>query len=224
VVSTLLIGTLLIVYRSVILLLLVPAGDFWRLAGLAAVALRFNVVYAITLAFGITLIGEAVTYSRVLIRAGRAHARQIRRGLAATRLLSLAGHMAGHANSVCGFASLCPRHFEPRAARFVTIVGLIAALATRFVLPSLCRPATIDTLRLPTRQWVGHCVRARFVIWPLALLAVCAVSYRGQLGQELSGLSPGRSPISVATQTSGRIWARPMRIWWPIPAPTLSRY
>ena len=60
-----LIGTLLLlVYRSLTALLLgflpVVCG---ALAGLTAVALTFNVVYGITLGFGITLIGEAVDYS-----------------------------------------------------------------------------------------------------------------------------------------------------------------
>ena len=75
--STLLIGTLLLlVYRSVTAVIVgflpVICG---ALAGLTAVALTFNVVYGITLGFGITLIGEAVDYSVYLfIQAERSNA------------------------------------------------------------------------------------------------------------------------------------------------------
>ncbi len=157
VLSTLLIGALLLlVYRSVTLLLLgflpVVCG---ALVGLAAVALTFNVVYGITLGFGITLIGEAVDYSVYLFvqSGGRTGAAM---GAGNERTTSLWPVIwLGMLTSVCGFASLLPSAFPSLAQLgLYTIAGLIAAaLTTRFVLPALLpAAATVDALRLPTEQ------------------------------------------------------------------------
>lgn len=140
IVSTILIVTLLlVVYRSVSVLLLgllpVTTG---ALAGIAAVALGFGVVHGITLAFGITLIGESVDYSVYLfVQSGQlcadaTAARQRERVLWRTILL-------GVLTSVCGFASLLPSGFQGLSQLgLYSIAGLIAAATvTRFVLPSL---------------------------------------------------------------------------------------
>jgi len=205
--STLLIGTLLLlVYRSVILLILgflpVICG---ALAGLAAVALTFDVVYGVTLGFGVTLIGEAVDYSVYLFVQGgglnRARGSSPAQG-GATSLWPVI--WLGMLTSVCGFASLLPSAFPSLAQLGVyTIAGLVAAACTtRYVLPSLLPAATkLDSLRLPTRlaaQAIVELRRARPLIWQLALLAVLTLFlHRGHLwNRELSALSP----VSLADQ------------------------
>jgi predicted exporter len=206
-VSMLLIGTLLLlVYRSFILLMLgflpVICG---ALAGLAAVALTFDVVYGVTLGFGVTLIGEAVDYSVYLFVQAR--------GLSPGHGMSAGKDGAislwpviwlGMLTSVCGFASLLPSAFPSLAQLgLYTIAGLTAAaLATRFVLPSLLSAApTANALRLPTEllaRAIARLRRARPALWPLALLAVLALFLnRDHLwNRELSALSP----VSLAEQ------------------------
>lgn len=197
--STLLIGgLLLLVYRSLKVLLLgflpVVCG---ALAGLTAVALTFNVVYGITLGFGVTLIGEAVDYSVYLfVQAERSGPGREPGGDWVTRLWPVV--RLGMLTSVCGFASLLPSAFPSLAQLGVyTIAGLIAAAGvTRFVLPGfLPRATVVQTLSLPTRMLAKAIVlmrRARLVLWPLALLALLALfSNRNQLwNRELNALSP----------------------------------
>jgi predicted exporter len=205
--STLLIGSLLLlVYRSVTVLMLgfLPV-IFGALAGLTAVALTFNVVYGITLGFGITLIGEAVDYSVYLfIQAERKDTgTEARLGSRWTTSLWPVIRL-GMLTSVCGFASLLPSAFPSLAQLgLYTIAGLIAAaLVTRYMLPSLLHRAPyIQTLELPTRvliQVIAFLRRIRLVLWPLALLALVALFFnRGQLwNRELSALSP----VSLADQ------------------------
>ena len=205
--STLLIGTLLLlVYRSVAVLLLgflpVICG---ALAGLAAVALSFNVVYGITLGFGITLIGEAVDYSIYFF----VQAERNDTGAGATLRRNWTTSLwpvirLGMLTSVCGFASLLPSAFPSLAQLgLYTIAGLVvAALVTRFLLPSLLHGAPyIQALEGPTRvltQVIGLLSRARLLFWPLALLALAALFLnREQLwNRELSALSP----VSLADQ------------------------
>ncbi len=205
--STLLIGILLLlVYRSLRVLLLgflpVICG---ALAGLTAVALSFDVVYGITLGFGVTLIGEAVDYSVYLfVQSGRTNAgSDAEPGDHWTASLWPVMRL-GMLTSVCGFASLLPSAFPSLSQLgLYTIAGLIAAaLVTRFVLPSLLPAApVIETLELPTRL-LGRVIavlrRYRHALWPLALLALLALFLnRHQLwNRELSALSP----VSLADQ------------------------
>jgi len=138
----LIVSLLLVVYRSltVLLLGLLPVAS-GALAGVAAVALGFGVVHGITLAFGITLIGESVDYSIYLFVQAR--------GMAGTAVNAHGQQAAlwktillGVLTSVCGFASLLPSGFPGLAQLgLYSITGLIAAaLVTRFVLPSLLPP------------------------------------------------------------------------------------
>ena len=207
VLSMILIGSLLLlVYRSVTLLLIgflpVICGS---LAGITAVALGFNVVYGITLGFGITLIGEAVDYSVYLfMQAGRSGpgVETMPANDWTTSLWPVI--RLGMLTSVCGFASLLPSAFPSLAQLgLYTIAGLVAAaLVTRFVLPSLL-PAmpVVGALNLPTRllaQVIAALQRARYFLWPLALLAILALwIHRDRLwSHELSALSP----VSAADQ------------------------
>jgi predicted exporter len=126
---------LLIAYRSPFVLLLgllpVAAG---ALAANAAVSLAFGFVHAITLGFGVTLIGEAMDYSIYLLtqtlkgdRADRTLAR-IWPTLRLGALTSIAGFCTMLFSDFTGFAQL----------GLFSIAGLLgAAGVTRFVLPRL---------------------------------------------------------------------------------------
>jgi predicted exporter len=137
--SVLVIGVLLMVYRSIAALglglLPVATG---ALLGIAAVALGFGVVHGITLGFGITLIGESVDYSiYFFIQSLRREA--VGSASAAWQRLLWPTIRLGMLTSVCGFASLLPSGFPGLAQLgLYSISGLIAAaLVTRFVLPEL---------------------------------------------------------------------------------------
>jgi predicted exporter len=126
---------LLIAYRSprVLLLGLLPVGA-GALAATAAVSLAFGFVHAITLGFGVTLIGEAMDYSIYLFtqtlkgdRADRTLAR-IWPTLRLGALTSIAGFCTMLLSDFTGFAQL----------GLFSVAGLVAAAAvTRFVLPGL---------------------------------------------------------------------------------------
>ena len=137
----LIVSLLLVVYRSlaVLLLGLLPVAS-GALAGVAAVALGFGVVHGITLAFGITLIGESVDYSIYLFVQSRGAARATSAHDQYTALWKTI--LLGVLTSVCGFASLLPSGFPGLSQLgLYSITGLVAAaLVTRFVLPSLMPP------------------------------------------------------------------------------------
>ena len=198
--SALIIVILLTVYRSVpaLLLGLLPVVSA-ALVGIAAVALLFGAVHAITLGFGVTLIGESVDYSIyffVQSARGEAALGPWQRRLWPTMRL-------GMLTSVCGFASLLPSGF-PGLAQLgaYSISGLLAAATvTRFVLPELlpARFAIRDLEPLGTRlaTWIGPASRARGrVSWALALalagiaLAVLVLDRSTLWNRELSRLSP----------------------------------
>jgi predicted exporter len=138
--SGILVVTLLFaVYRSLpaLALGLAPVAS-GALIGIAAVALGFGAVHAITLGFGITLIGESVDYSIYFFVSsqnpppnGAASPGWQRTWWPTVRL--------GMLTSVCGFASLLPSGFPGLAQLgLYSISGLIAAaLVTRHVLPAL---------------------------------------------------------------------------------------
>jgi predicted exporter len=128
---------LLAVYRSlpVLALGLLPVAS-GALIGVAAVALGFGAVHALTLGFGITLIGESVDYSIYFFIQSRGGGQSagggwLKRWWPTIRL--------GMLTSVCGFASLLPSGFPGlQQLGLYSISGLIAAaLVTRFVLPAL---------------------------------------------------------------------------------------
>ena len=199
IVSTFLIVSLLLaVYRSVPVLLLglLPVTSA-ALAGIAAVALGFGVVHGITLAFGITLIGESVDYSIYLFVQSRSRADDAldseRRERALWRTILL-----GVLTSVCGFASLLPSGFPGLSQLgLYSIAGLIAAAAvTRFVLPSLM-PKTFQVRDLtPLGNTAAQVLlRVRTWRWLLGVVAVLALGVlylqRDALwNRDLAALSP----------------------------------
>ncbi len=207
--GVLIVGLLLLVYRSVPVLLLgllpVLSGVF---AGITAVSLGFGVVQGITLGFGTTLIGEAVDYSIYLfVQSGRAGAPGaapdaarsdwLRRFWPTIRL--------GMLTSVVGFATLLLSNF-PGLAQLgaYSIAGLVAAaLVTRFVLPQLLPAgfAVRDLSRTGQRlkRLVAHLRRLRWLVALLALgaIAVVAVHRQSIWDTQLSALSP-ISPQALA--------------------------
>jgi predicted exporter len=206
--SILVVTLLLSVYRSLpalgLGLLPVATG---ALIGVAAVALGFGAVHAITLGFGITLIGESVDYSIYFFIQSRRLAQSAvaddwGRGWWPTIRL-------GMLTSVCGFASLLPSGFPGLAQLgLYSISGLIAAaLVTRFLLPALL-PAKFAIRDLTPFGLVlaGMLRRSRriggtgtLIIGAALAIVALAVLYhlRGTLwNRELAALSP----ISIEEQ------------------------
>jgi predicted exporter len=191
---------LLIAYRSprVLLLGLLPVAC-GALAATAAVSLAFGFVHAITLGFGITLIGEAMDYSIYLLtqtlagdRADRTLAR-IWPTLRLGALTSIAGFCAMLFSDFTGFAQL----------GLFSVAGLLAAAAvTRFVLPRLVPDgffaAGAANIGAPLRlllRWQRPMRRLLAVLVVAAVIALAA--HRGAVWDDnLLDLSP----LSPATQ------------------------
>ncbi|HYN78146.1 MAG TPA: MMPL family transporter [Lamprocystis sp. (in: g-proteobacteria)] len=203
--SLIIIGLLLLVYRSptalVLSLLPVLSG---AVAGVAAVSLGFGVVHGITLGFGIALIGEALDYSTYLLM-------QTQRTNGATSETQRHWNAAfwptiriGVLTSVAGFASLLFSSFPGLSQLgLFAVTGLVtAALVTRYVLPVLLphslrvRDVTATGRRLLI--WVERAGRLRGPVLVL-FVAACLVLWvkRDDLwNRELAALSP----VSVADQ------------------------
>jgi predicted exporter len=202
---SLIVCLLLLVYRSLVVLLLglLPVAS-GALAGVAAVALGFGAVHGITLAFGITLIGESVDYSIYLFiqsrRASGASLDPERQNAALWKTILL-----GVLTSVCGFASLLPSGFPGLSQLgLYSITGLIAAAAvTRFVLPGLL-PVALQIRDLTPLGNMAERVLWRASAWRLLLGVIATVAvvviylHRNALwNRDLSALSP----VSARAQT-----------------------
>jgi len=195
--ALLVISLLWLAYRSVrtLALGLVPVGC-GVLAGIAAVGAGFGYVHGVTLAFGVTMMGEAVDYAVYLFvqaDGGRdpgrsAHWRQ--HLWPALRL--------GTATSIAGFAVLLLSGFPGLAQLgLFAIAGLVAAaLATRYGLPLLVprdfRMRDVSALGARLDACQQHLVRWRHWIWLPCLTAAAVIGWNGnQIWQrELTALSP----------------------------------
>ena len=186
----LVVGLLLLVYRSPTLLLLgllpVLSGVA---AGIAAVSLGFGQVHGLTLGFGTTLIGEAVDYSIYFFiqRSANAVPGNFWRTIWLGVLTSIAGFAALLCSSFPGLAQL----------GLYSISGLIAAvLVTRYVLPVLTpQQLKLRDLRPLARALDLALGRASVLRWPVAVLALAACAsvllHSGSLwNRQLSGLNP----------------------------------
>ncbi len=187
---------LLLVYRSFVLLALglVPVVS-GALVGIAAVSLGFGHVHGLTLAFGTTLIGEAVDYSIYLFiqRAGGANPSGFWRTIRLGVLTSIAGFAALLFSGFPGLSQLGA----------YSISGLVAAaLVTRYVLPLLMPPHV--ALRDLTQagvlfdRLIDRATSLRWLIASLLLVAVSVIVFHtgGIWNRQLSALSP----ISKAEQ------------------------
>jgi predicted exporter len=195
VISTVLIIILLLaIYRSLTALLLgltpVLSGI---VAGVAAVSLGFDVVHAVTIGFGTTLVGEAVDYSIYLFiqsRNGGDPQAWVRQFWPTIQL--------GALTSIVGFASLLFSGFPGLAQLgLYSIAGLLAAMGvTRFVLPSMLpvnfSVRDVSHIGIPAQKAVEQAPRFRHIVFICAMLAFAVVwMKRDNLWHsDLNALSP----------------------------------
>ncbi len=194
-IATLLVTAMLLaVYRSprLIVLGLVPIAS-GALAGVAAVSLGFGSVHGITLAFGVTLIGEGVDYAIFLFTQSAAGAdprRALDRIWPTLRL--------GVLTSICGFSAMLFSAFTGLAQLgLFSVVGLLVAFGvTRWVLPGLLPPLRASPLVAAVGPWSMAAVRrAPLLRYPLLLLvtliaAGLAVQGRPLWSDDLASVSP----------------------------------
>ena len=195
---------LLALYRSVRVLglgvLPVASG---ALAGVAAVSLAFGSVHGITLAFGVTLIGEGADYAIYLFtqNAPGAQPQSTFERLWPTLRL-------GVLTSVLGFSAMLFSNFAGLAQLgLFSVVGLVvAALVTRWVLPALLPRGFVVAAVAPFAPKVMALVHAAprlryplFVLIALAL-AVLLLHPRALWSGSLATLSP----VSPAEQALDR--------------------
>jgi predicted exporter len=204
-VATVLVAAMLLaLYRSVRVLglglLPVASG---ALAGVAAVSLAFGSVHGITLAFGVTLIGEAVDYAIYLFtqNAPGATAQSTFERIWPTLRLGLA-------TSVCGFSAMLFSGFTGLAQLgLFSIAGLlVAAAVTRWALPAwLPRGFAVAAVAgfAPKVLWLARAApRLRY---PLAILLAAALAFLFVRPQPLwSGTLASLSPISPREQALDR--------------------
>jgi predicted exporter len=184
---------LLFVYRSPRLLglglLPVVSG---ALAGIVAVSLAFGTVFGITVGFGAALIGESVDYAiYYFVQSGR-------NGITHWRQRFWPTIRLGVLTSVVGFGVLLFSGFPGLAQLgLYALTGVIvAALVTRFVLPTLAGEGhTLRDLRPLGQRLEGLISRLHALRWPALLLALgAAVLLATESGNlwnpELSALSP----------------------------------
>lgn len=193
---------LLIAYRSwkIPLLGVLPLASA-GLAGLGAVALLFDGVHGITVAFGFTLIGVVQDYPIHLFShqrpglAPRDNARALWPTLATGVVSTCIAYVTFLFSGVDGLRQLA----------VFTIAGLAtAALATRLLLPALIDPAPRDHAdsRVLATLWRGI-ARLPRPRWSLAVLALIAVA--------------------VAAFAPGPLWQNDLSKLTPVPADALAR-
>jgi predicted exporter len=204
--SLLIAALLLAVLRSVraLLLTFVPVAS-GALAGVAALTLGFDTVHGITLAFGVTLIGEAIDYSIYWFLQSRPDSSGDgardgwKQGVWPTIRL-------GMLTSVCGFAALLPSAFQGVAQLgLFSIAGLVtAALVTRFVLPEWVH-GTLEVRNLaPFGAALAQLLtrlrpaRAALLLVPVLAAVVLYAHRHTLLSRELSSLSPTTSQEQAA--------------------------
>jgi predicted exporter len=197
-----LIALLWIAYRSwkAPLLGVLPLASA-GLAGLGAVAMLFDGVHGITVAFGFTLIGVAQDYPIHLFshqRAGlspRDSARALWPTLATGVVSTCIAYATFLVSGVDGLKQLA----------VFTVFGLAtAALTTRFLLPALIDPSPRDAADSPRLArwwtWIERLPRPRMA---LALLAVAA--------------------LAVTALMPGAFWQNDLSKLTPVPADALAR-
>jgi predicted exporter len=185
---------LLTVYRSPRLLALglLPVAS-GALAGIVMVSWVHGTVFAITVGFGLALIGEAVDYAiYYFVQSGRV-------GPAAWRERFWPTVRLGVLTSVAGFGALLWAGFPGlgQLGLYALTGVLVAALVTRYVLPALVP----DGLPVRDLSPLGHrldgvIVRLRRLRWPALLLAVIGLAWMVQQRENL--WQPDISVLSTA--------------------------
>ena len=192
-----------LIYRSFTTLLLgiIPVAS-GAIAGVAAVGLGFPAVHAMTLGFGITLIGEAVDYSIYLFMQ---HTRIAGENLQDERERAQSFSTTfwptirlGVLTSVFGFSTLLFSGFMGLAQLgLFTIAGIVvAALVTRFVLPTLLpenfhvrQPVRLGIFLTNTVTFLGKMKWLALVLTAVAA-ATLAIRWGSLWSVEVGGLSP----------------------------------
>ena len=196
--STVLVVALLwFAYRSVptLLLGLVPVAC-GVLAGFAVVGAGFGYVHGVTLAFGVTMIGEAVDYAVYLFVQAEGGHDPVNSATWQQRLWPTL--RLGMATSIAGFGVLLLSGFPGLAQPgLFAIAGLIAAaLATRYGLPLLVphgfKLRDLSAIGMRLEAGMQRLARWRRWIWLPCLAAVAIIgSNADRLWQrELTALSP----------------------------------
>ena len=194
-IATVLIASMLLaLYRSprVLMLGLLPVVT-GALAGIAAVSLGFGSVHGITLAFGVTLIGEGVDYAIYLftqIVPGTAPENTLKRIWPTLRL--------GVFTSICGFSAMLLSGFPGLAQLgLFSIAGLVVAVAvTRWVLPSLLPVGFSAQMTVTVAPAVMAIVRRapalRFGLVPVLVIAgaLLFIQRDSLWSDDLASLSP----------------------------------
>ena len=193
---------LLALYRSVRVLglglLPVASG---ALAGVAAVSLAFGSVHGITLAFGVTLIGEGVDYAIYLFTQNAPGAAP-----QATFELIWPTLRLGVLTSICGFSAMLFSDFTGLAQLgLFSVAGLVVAAAvTRWVLPTLLPRGFVVTAVAALAPKVMALVHAAPALRRAALVVLAVTLaflltrpqplWSGSLGS-LSPVSPGEQAL-----------------------------
>jgi len=181
------------------------------IVGVAAVSLVFGGVHGITLAFGATLIGEAVDYPNYAFlhtARGEAVAKALRRIGPTLRLAVLTTVFSSMALLLSRFSGLSQ-------LGLLSLVGVATAgLVTYFVLPVLAR-ATVNSRKLeklPFEFPTGS--RRRLAILPLLLIAVAILALRHDTlwDDDLGNLSPLPQEVKrIDQQLRGQLGASDIR-------------
>lgn len=192
-----------LIYRSFFTLFLgvIPVAS-GALAGVAAVALGFPAVHAMTLGFGITLMGEAVDYAIYLFMQ-HTRVQQADFPLAGPRARTFSTNFwptirLGVLTSVFGFSTLMFSGFMGLAQLgLFTIAGIVvAALVTRYVLPTflpqnfqVVEPVRLGIFLAKTVKYLGKFKATAVVVIVVAVVAL-AMRWGSVWSVELGGLSP----------------------------------
>ncbi len=173
---------LLFVYRApwIVLLCMLPAAS-GLLAGSAAVSLAFGSVHAVTLAFGATLIGEAVDYPSYVFTHSAPGERvldALQRIWPTLRLAVLTTLIGGVTMAMSSFGGLAQ-------LGLLLICGVLAAgLVTRWVVPALAaqRVVTTSGFQAPARAtaWAAGAGRLGRTFLVLGALAAVFLLLRAE--------------------------------------------
>lgn len=172
------------------------------LAGLGAVALMFDGVHGITVAFGFTLIGVVQDYPIHLFSHQRAG---VSPWASARALWPTLG--TGVASTCIAYATFLVSGVDGLQQLAVfTVVGLAtAALATRFLLPALIDPAPRDAA---DSAWLARCWTA-LARWP-------------RMGARGAALIAAAA-VAVAALAPGAFWQNDLARLTPVPPAALAR-
>lgn len=192
--TSLIVLVLLTIYRSPRLLALglLPVAS-GALAGIIAVSWVHGTVFAITVGFGLALIGEAVDYAiYYFVQAGRI-------GAAAWQERFWPTVRLGVLTSVAGFGALLWAGFPGlgQLGLYALTGVLVAALVTRFVLPALVPDGLpVRDLSPLGRRLEAGIEHLRHLRWPVLVLALVGMVW---LVQQREGLwQPDISVLSTA--------------------------